>query len=91
MIYEKELSKRWNKIYNTKINSTNIGITSGSNQAFCALRLTSIASPGDNIILTNPWYFNHKMWLDISSIKSKIIPLNNKMLPDPKNAKKLID
>ena len=31
------------------------------------------------------------MWLDISSIKSKIIPLNNKMLPDPKNAKKLID
>ena len=86
----KELSTKWNKIYNAKINSTNIGITSGSNQAFCAA-LTSIASPGDNIILTNPWYFNHKMWLDISSIKSKIIPLNNKMLPDPKNAKKLID
>ena len=64
----KELSKKWNKIYDAKINSTNIGITSGSNQAFCAA-LTSIASPGDNIILTNPWYFNHKMWLDISSIK----------------------
>ena len=86
----KEISKRWKKIYCAEINTSNVGITSGSNQAFCAA-LTSIASPGDNIIITNPWYFNHKMWLDMSSIKSKIIPLNNKMLPEPKIAKKLID
>ena len=86
----KEFSKKWNKIYDAKINMSNIGITSGSNQAFCAT-LASLASPGDNIIITSPWYFNHKMWLDMSSIKSKIMPLNNEMLPEPKNAEKLID
>ena len=85
-----ELSQKWKKIYNGDINEYNIGITSGSNQAFCAT-ISSIASPGDNIILTNPWYFNHKMWLDMSAIKSKIIPLNNKMLPELKIAEKLID
>ncbi len=85
-----ELSKKWKKIYDADINEYNIGITSGANQALCAT-ISSIASPGDNIIITTPWYFNHKMWLDISAIKSKIIPLNNKMLPELKVAEKLID
>lgn len=86
----KEFSNKWKIIYNADIKPQNIGITSGANQAFCAA-VSSIASPGDNIIITSPWYFNHKMWLDISEIQSKVIPVNNKMLPEIKIAENLID
>ncbi len=85
-----EISKKWKKKYDANINKDNIGITSGSNQAFCAT-LSSIASIGDNIIIPTPWYFNHKMWLDMSGIKSKILQLNNKKLPDLNHAENLID
>ena len=80
-----ELSEKWKKKYDANINKDNIGITSGSNQAFCAT-LSSIASTGDNIIIPTPWYFNHKMWLDMSGIKSKILQLNDNNLPDLKQA-----
>ena len=71
-----ELSKKWKKKYDANINKDNIGI---------------IASTGDNIIIPTPWYFNHKMWLDMSGIKSKILQLNDKNLPDLKHAENLID
>ena len=38
-----ELSEKWKKKYDANINKDNIGIPSGSNQAFCAT-LSSIAS-----------------------------------------------
>ena len=42
-----------------------VAITAGCNQAFCAA-IATLAAPGDEVMLPVPWYFNHKMWLDMS-------------------------
>ena len=85
-----ELSEQWTKLYNGKIDVDNIGITSGCNQAFCAV-ISTIASPGDNIIVPSPWYFNHKMWLDMAAINTAILPVDEKMLPSINLAEELIN
>ena len=85
-----ELSKKWEKLYGGKMDAGNICITSGCNQAFCAA-ISTIASPGDNIIVPSPWYFNHKMWLNLAAINTKVLPVDEKMFPPLDAAKKLID
>ena len=42
-----------------------VAITQGCNQAFTAV-MSTLAGPGDEVILPTPWYFNHKMWLDMA-------------------------
>ena len=74
------LGKKWTDLYSGKVDPSNVGITSGCNQAFCSI-IATIAGPGDNIIVPSPWYFNHKMWLDMSGINTRILPLNDEMLP----------
>ena len=85
-----ELSKNWQKIYNGVIKNYNVGITSGCNQAFCAT-IATIASPGDNIIIPSPWYFNHKMWLDMAAIETSVLPVEDNMLPSTVMAENLIN
>ena len=85
-----ELSKNWQKIYNAAIKNYNVGITSGCNQAFCAT-IATIASPGDNIIIPSPWYFNHKMWLDMAAIETSALPVEDNMLPSTATAENLIN
>ena len=85
-----ELSKKWKELYEGKIESSNIGITSGCNQAFCAT-IATVAGPGDNIIVPSPWYFNHKMWLDMAAINTNILPVDEKMLPPLNQTQQLID
>ena len=85
-----ELSKNWQKIYNAAIKNHNVGITSGCNQAFCAT-IATIASPGDNIIIPSPWYFNHKMWLDMAAIETSVLPVEDNMLPSTVMAENLIN
>ena len=85
-----ELSKNWQKIYNAAIKNHNVGITSGCNQAFCAT-IATIASPGDNIIIPSPWYFNHKMWLDMAAIETNVLPVEDNMLPSTTMAENLIN
>ena len=85
-----ELSKNWQKIYNAAIKNNNVGITSGCNQAFCAT-IATIASPGDNIIIPSPWYFNHKMWLDMAAIETNVLPVEDNMLPSTTMAENLIN
>lgn len=58
----------------------NIAITSGCNQAFGAT-ISTLAKEGDEIILPIPWYFNHKMWLDIFGIKAIPLPNNKNLTP----------
>ena len=84
------LSKKWNEWYCGTLHPKNIGITSGSNQAFCAT-IASIAAPGDNIIVPSPWYFNHKMWLDMAAININILPVAEDMLPSADITEKLIN
>ena len=48
--------------YKARIASTQIGITTGCNQAFAAA-IMAVAQAGDNVIMPLPSYFNHNMWL----------------------------
>lgn len=66
-----------------------VAITQGCNQAFCAA-ISTLAMAGDQVILPTPWYFNHKMWLDMQGIEAVPLPCADDMLPDPDRAVSLI-
>ncbi len=84
-----EVAAHWSGIYDAAIAADEVGITSGCNQAFCAATL-SLAGAGDEIILPTPWYFNHKMWLDMIGGKAVPLPCDDTCLPDPEAARALI-
>lgn len=79
----------WCTRYGGEIAPEQVAITAGCNQAFCAA-MTTIAGPGDQVILPTPWYFNHKMWLDMAGIDAVPLPCGAGMLPDPEQAAALI-
>lgn len=83
------VAQKMAKIYAGKVQENQIAITSGCNQAFTAA-IATLAETGDEIILPTPWYFNHKMHLDMSGIKTIALPTDAQMLPDPDQAKQLI-
>ena len=60
-----EIAWRWSALYGGEIRPDEVAITAGCNQAFCTA-ITTLAAPGDAVMLPVPWYFNHKMWLDMS-------------------------
>ena len=75
--------------YVAEITPDQIGITSGCNQAFAAT-IAALCSEGDEIIIPVPWYFNHKMWLDLSGVVARPLQVGDDMLPDINAAKDLI-
>ena len=83
------LSAQINAHYNADTSASNVAITSGCNQAFAAT-VASLCSEGDEVILPTPWYFNHKMWLDMSGVRAVPLPVGDGMLPDPAAAETLI-
>ena len=85
-----EVVKLWNQEYSSKISISNVAITSGCNQAFCAA-ISTMASAGDSVLVPVPWYFNHEMWLRIQGIDVIPIPCDNNMLPDFEAARKLLN
>ncbi|MBL4872960.1 MAG: aminotransferase [Rhodobacteraceae bacterium] len=85
-----EIAEQWSALYGGEITAQQVAITSGCNQAFCAV-ISTIASAGDAVILPTPWYFNHKMWLDTAGIEARALPCGEGMLPDPETARALID
>ena len=56
-----------------------IMITAGANQA-CYNAIKSICSPGDEIILFTPFYFNHEMAAAMEGLKVTLCPVNSKTL-----------
>lgn len=78
-------------VYGAPIASDDIAITAGCNQAFFAAML-ALAGPGDAVILPVPWYFNHKMILDMLGIEA--VPLlcraDAGFVPDVATARTLI-
>ncbi len=84
-----ELAERWSLSYGGDLKAENVCITSGCNQAFAAA-ISTLTAEGDEVILPTPWYFNHKMWLDMAGVTS--VPLNTgaTLLPDPEHAASLI-
>jgi aspartate/methionine/tyrosine aminotransferase len=84
-----ELAARTARIYNGTVDATQVAITSGCNQAFAAA-IAALCGEGDEVIIPVPWYFNHKMWLDMAGAKAVPLKCEGDMMPDPWDAAKLI-
>ncbi|MBR9842133.1 MAG: aminotransferase [Rhodobacteraceae bacterium] len=84
-----EVAAQFGTAYGGTIAPSQVAITSGCNQAFCAA-ITALAGQGDEVILPVPWYFNHKMWLDMMGVKAVPLATGAGLLPDPDAARTLI-
>ena len=68
--------------YDADSRADQVAITSGCNQAFAAA-ISAITDEGDEVILPTPWYFNHKMWLDMAGVQRVDLKTGDDLLPDP--------
>ena len=84
-----ELAHRWAAVYGGTIKPAQVAITSGCNQGFAAA-IAALTTEGDEVILPTPWYFNHKMWLDMSGVRAVPLTVTKGMLPDPSDCAALI-
>ena len=84
-----EIAARWSVAYGGQIAAGEVAVTQGCNQAFCAAMAT-IAATGDEVILPTPWYFNHKMWLDMQGIAAAPLPCGPGLIPSAEAAEALI-
>jgi len=85
------LSAHLGGVYGGAIGAERCLITAGCNQAFC-LAIMALAAAGDEVILPLPYYFNHRMWLDMLGVRT--VPLRFRPdrdgVPDPADAAPLI-
>ena len=86
--YAAEISR----FYGAPIPENTIAITAGCNEAF-VVTMMALAGAGDTVILPTPWYFNHKMTLDMLGISARALPCDpaKGFVPDVEEAEKLID
>ncbi|MCA0919998.1 aminotransferase [Pseudooceanicola nanhaiensis] len=84
-----ELAASIMRRYGGAVSAGQIAITSGCNEAFCAVTSTLLGE-GDEALLPTPWYFNHKMWLDMIGAKTVPLKTGDDLLPDPELARALI-
>ncbi|MEM9043238.1 MAG: aminotransferase [Pseudomonadota bacterium] len=85
-----QVAEDWSGHYGAEVDPDQVAITSGCNQAFCTAAAT-LCGPGDALMIAVPWYFNHKMWLDMAGVESRLIPCDDQMLPDLAAAREAID
>ncbi|ABG32706.1 pyridoxal phosphate-dependent aminotransferase [Roseobacter denitrificans] len=83
------LARRTSQIYGGTVGPDQVAITSGCNQAFAAA-IATLCAEGDEVILPTPWYFNHKMWLDMAGVAAVPLPTGPDLLPDPEMARQSI-
>ncbi|MFN0113284.1 MAG: aminotransferase [Paracoccaceae bacterium] len=84
-----EVAARWSAAYGGDIRAAEVAITQGCNQAFCTA-VATLAGAGDEVILPTPWYFNHKMWLDMQGVRAVPLPCGAGMVPGVEAAEALI-
>ncbi len=77
-----EIARHWSAAYAGEIRQSQVAVTSGCNQAFVAV-VSTLAGSGDSVIITAPWYFNHKMWLDMMGIEARVPHNGGSLAPDP--------
>ncbi|KIC22565.1 aminotransferase [Leisingera sp. ANG-Vp] len=85
----KALAQQISGHYQASVAPDQVGITSGCNQAFAAA-IAALCGEGDEVIIPVPWYFNHKMWLDMAGVTAVPLHVGEGMLPDPAAAAALI-
>ena len=66
---------------NTDANGSKVIVTAGSNMAFLNA-LFAITQPGDEIILFNPYYFNHEMAVRMLTCVPVFVPTDDQYQPD---------
>lgn len=84
-----EIASQWSLSYGGQVAPEQVAITQGCNQAFCAV-LSTLAGAGDEVILPTPWYFNHKMWLDMGGLTAVPLPTGPSLIPSAAAAEALI-
>jgi len=84
-----ELARQISSHYDASASAAQVAITSGCNQAFSAV-ISAITDQDDEVILPTPWYFNHKMWLDMNGVRAVDLSTGPDLLPDPDRARALI-
>lgn len=84
-----EIATQWSAAYGGAITETQVAITQGCNQAFCAAMAT-LAGAGDEVILPTPWYFNHAMWLSMQGIRAVPLATGDNLIPEVQRAGQLI-
>ncbi len=84
-----EIATQWSRAYGGTVIPDQVAITQGCNQAFTAV-MSTLAGAGDEVILPTPWYFNHKMWLDMQGVRAVPLPCGAGLIPDPDHAASLI-
>jgi aspartate/methionine/tyrosine aminotransferase len=84
-----EIATQWSAAYGGSITPDQTAITQGCNQAFTAI-MSTLAGAGDEVILPTPWYFNHKMWLDMQAVRTVPLPAGPGLIPDADAAAALI-
>jgi aspartate/methionine/tyrosine aminotransferase len=80
------------RLYHAAIDSSEVAVTAGCNQAFF-VSIIGLAKSGDAIILPYPWYFNHQMTLAMLGIEVRALRCRPELgfVPDPQDAEELID
>jgi len=57
------------------IDSSNVAVTAGCNQAYSVVMQTLLGA-GDEVIMPLPWYFNHRMYLDMLGAHAVGVPFD---------------
>lgn len=83
------IAARWSAAYGGQIMPEQVAITSGCNQAFAAA-ISALCTEGDEVILPIPYYFNHRMWLDMAGVQTVPLSVGPDMVPVASAAAPLI-
>lgn len=75
--------------YGGFIETGNVLITAGCNQAFC-MATSTLAAAGDEVIVPLPFYFNHDMWLRLEGMVPVYVEPGPDWTPDPDAARAAI-
>ena len=76
--------------YLCEVQTDDVLITAGCNQAFCSV-IDCLCEAGDEVILPLPCYFNHQMWLSTRGVEPRYLSFNPETaMPDPEEARGLI-
>jgi aspartate/methionine/tyrosine aminotransferase len=84
-----EIAQQWSAAYGGTILAEEVAITQGCNQAFTSV-MSTLAGAGDEVIVPTPWYFNHKMWLDMQGVHTVALETGAMLIPDAAAAEGLI-
>ncbi|MGF1445937.1 MAG: aminotransferase [Pikeienuella sp.] len=81
-----QIAADWSQAYRAEIGPDHVAVTAGCNQAFCAAMAT-LCAPGDAVLMPVPWYFNHKMWLDMCGVAAIPLACGPDLLPNLSTAR----